>query len=382
MTVTDQIKILDKKIKQNESQYDLDRKVAEISALPSKNLDKYEYLTDEDLGLKPSTVEQTKSEYSPLGKIFNEGLSEEDKKEGLLKKLKNIEDKNEELLKIKNKTENIKEVTDFFREPLTPEAKALIEEIAVIQKDVDYIKLILRAGKKVTYEFSDYKTFNELFRDLYYKNMTMNDAEMKQKKFNTIRAALNNYFPKVSKYIEAKNSLIDNAKNFYERRENIIEGFKEGIFPIKPDDEFEQQTSKKPIKTDANAFNEWINKEETDINKELFKRHFNFRKPSSMLKDLCQINDKEKNNKLLSVINSGLKDLKKEIKEMSHEEREIVKPDKIVKIVEEIIKFSKQIQQGKGLKILTPSQMLSRLPISLAQLEAGNNSEKLKTLYR
>ena len=77
-----------------------------------------------------------------------------------------------------------------------------------------------------------------------------------------------------------------------------------------------------------------------------------------MLKDLYQINDKEKNNKLLSVINSGLKDLKKEIKKMSHEEREIEKPDKIVKIVEEIIKFSKQIQQGKGLKILTPSQML------------------------
>ena len=212
--------------------------------------------------------------------------------------------------------------------------------------------------------------------------MTINDAEMRQNKFNSKREALDSYSPKDKKYNEAKNSLINNAKNFYEGRKKIIEGFKEGIFPIKPDDEFEQQTSKKPIKTDANAFNEWINKEETDINKELFKRHFNFRKPSSMLKDLSQINDKEKNNKLLSVINSGLKDLKKEIKEMSHEEREIVKPDKIVKIVEEIIKFSKQIQQGKGLKILTPSQMLSRLPISLAQLEAGNNSEKLKTLYR
>ena len=106
MTVTDQIKILNRKIKQNEAQYDLDRKAAEISALSSKNLDKYEYLTGEDLGLKPSTVEQAKFEYSPLGKIFNKGLSEEDKKEGLLKKLKNIEDKNEQLLEIKNKTEN------------------------------------------------------------------------------------------------------------------------------------------------------------------------------------------------------------------------------------------------------------------------------------
>ena len=86
MTVTDQIKILDRKIMQNESQYYLDRKAAKMSALFSNNLEKYEYLTGEDLGLKPSTVEQTTFEYSPLGKIFNKGLEkEEDKKEGLLR---------------------------------------------------------------------------------------------------------------------------------------------------------------------------------------------------------------------------------------------------------------------------------------------------------
>ena len=62
---------------------------------------------------------------------------------------------------------------------------------------------------------------------------------------------------------------------------------------------------------------------------------------------------------------------------MSQEEREIEKLDKIVEIVEEIFNFNKQNQEGKVLKILTPNQMLSRLPISLAQLEAGNNSEKL-----
>ena len=61
--ITDQIKILNKKILQNEAQYDLDRKAAKISALSSNNLDKYEYLTDEDLGLKPSTIEQGKFEY-------------------------------------------------------------------------------------------------------------------------------------------------------------------------------------------------------------------------------------------------------------------------------------------------------------------------------
>ena len=80
MTITDRIKILDRKIMQNEAQYDLDRKAAKISPLPSNNLDKYEYLTGEDLALKPSTVEQAKFEYSPLGKIFNKGFSKDDKK--------------------------------------------------------------------------------------------------------------------------------------------------------------------------------------------------------------------------------------------------------------------------------------------------------------
>ena len=99
MTVTNQIKILDKQIMQNEAQYDLHRKAAKISVLSSNNLEKYEYLTGEDLGLKPSTIEQAKFEYSPLGRTVNKGLDKDDQKEGLFKRLKNIEDKNEEQLK-------------------------------------------------------------------------------------------------------------------------------------------------------------------------------------------------------------------------------------------------------------------------------------------
>ena len=71
---------------QNAAEYDLDRKAANISALSSNNLDKYEYLTGEDLGLKPNTIEQARFEYSPLGKIFNKGLDKDDEKEGLFKK--------------------------------------------------------------------------------------------------------------------------------------------------------------------------------------------------------------------------------------------------------------------------------------------------------
>ena len=91
MTTTDQIKILNRNIMQNETQYYLTKKAAKISALSSNNLDKHEYLTGEDLGLQPSTVEQAKFGYSPLGKIFNRGLDKDDQKEGLFKRQKNIE---------------------------------------------------------------------------------------------------------------------------------------------------------------------------------------------------------------------------------------------------------------------------------------------------
>ena len=141
-------------------------------------------------------------------------------------------------------------------------------------------------------------------------------------------------------------------------------------------------------KQDKKPFNpkeviEWmINREKLPINNELFKKHFKFQNPIVMYKVLYGTSDKEKNSKLVNIFNSGLKDLEEEIKEMSEEEREIEKPYNIVKVVKKIIEIDKINQQRKGLKILTPNQMFSRLPITLAQLKAGNNSEKLKKEIR
>ena len=89
MTGADQIIILDRKIMQNETQYDLDRKATKISELSSNNLGKYEYMTSEDLGLKPSTIGQANFEYSPMDTIFNKALDKDDQKEGF-RRLKNI----------------------------------------------------------------------------------------------------------------------------------------------------------------------------------------------------------------------------------------------------------------------------------------------------
>ena len=88
MTVKDQIRILDNKIRQNQADYDLYRQIAGISALSSGDLNKYEYLTNKDLGCKPDPIQKAKFEYSPLGQVFNKGLDKNEKQKGLLKRLK------------------------------------------------------------------------------------------------------------------------------------------------------------------------------------------------------------------------------------------------------------------------------------------------------
>ena len=130
------------------------------------------------------------------------------------KKDKN-EDKNEQkLITTTNKTENVKEITDSFKESLSPKARALVEEIKIIQKDVDYRKLKITGGNKIMYDFSNYKTFSELFTRVYHKKMTIDKAEMKQEEFYSVLDILYNYTPRAQKYIEERNKLLDNAKNF------------------------------------------------------------------------------------------------------------------------------------------------------------------------
>ena len=113
MTAKDQLKILDNKIRQNQADYDLYRKNAKISALSSGKLDKYEYLTSEDLGCRPDFVQKAKFKYSPLGQVFNKGLKADEKSEGLLKRLKDIEDKTDnQLIAIENNIGNQPAIND------------------------------------------------------------------------------------------------------------------------------------------------------------------------------------------------------------------------------------------------------------------------------
>ena len=99
-------------------------------------------------------------------------------------------------------------------------------------------------------------------------------------------------------------------------------------------------------------------------------------------KKLFAIKDKKKNNDFVEEIKNRWSELKDKIEKMSRNERENKRLDQILEIVKDILSFNKQNQEGTGLKVLTPNQILSRLPITLAQLKARNNSEKLKNEIR
>ena len=218
------------------------------------------------------------------------------------------------------------------------------------------------------------------------------------RKYHKKFISLNNLVPRTENNKQLKQEVLINAgdicnelyyiyRNKYNKKINSLDTNNKLKLDYKKlrltdDYQYPSEEEQEETKTDMNKFSKYIAEEETDVNEELFKRHFDFQRPSDIFNSLNNINDIKKNNKLVDVIISGLKDLKKETKEMSEEEKENEKPDKILKIVREILKFNKQNQEGKGIKILTPNQMLSRLPIPLAQLKAGNNSEKFTNEIR
>ena len=160
-------------------------------------MEKYEYLTGEDLGYKPDIIQKAKFEYSPLGKVFNKGLNESDKKEGLLERLKSIEDKDEEqfkaikeegekqLLILAKKTGQIDDFKNiFFKNKLNPVIKKIYAEIKEQGKKIDYTKLVCIGSHKHQYNFTiflDLKTFAE---SLYNSSLPLKDRITRLEYYN------------------------------------------------------------------------------------------------------------------------------------------------------------------------------------------------------
>ena len=258
MTRKEQIKILDKKIKTNERNYDLDRINAEISAYSSGDLSKYEYLTKKDLRYKPDAVEKVKFEYSPIGKVFTDGLPKEDKskKVGLVKRLKNIEDSLVEVddndnkvgifriikdikdkgIKIDNDDEAITEIRERIKELIDDGAKLnnfnemkeeimehiknLKEQGINVRVDEDQIndlinKIFDKKDEKNKYIDSE---IDEFLKDYGDKNININYDKNKNK-FNTEEITkslkkLHNKLINFSEFNEEFNKFMDNVIKF------------------------------------------------------------------------------------------------------------------------------------------------------------------------
>ena len=119
------------------------------------------------------------------------------------------------------------------------------------------------------------------------------------------------------------------------------------------------------------------------ISPKLFREYFEYLSPGDMYKNLNKTMGLEENKAQVNAIKDRLAKLMEAVKlSPTSNAKKIRNRNNMLEIVERILQFNRLNQSGEGLKILTPNQTFSRLPISLAQLNAANNSEKLKNEIR
>ena len=256
MTIEDQIK--DEKL-----QYDINREATKISALSSGKLDKYEYLTGEEIlpSNQQQLIQQAKFNYSPLGKaIDKQRKTIEDQGEKQLVALESLKDSDKKLPPIKGfiPTEN-----------LNPEIINEIKKIEEIEKKVDRNKMVYKGTNK-TYDFRNFKTIRTFDNEIRNNVISLDTANMEQANLLSYISDFMKTKPRDSEKRRLRADVLNSVTGVVQGREVILTAFKSGIFQV-----------------------------------------------------------------------------------------------------------SKKSQEGEGVKILTPNQMLKRLPIALAQVKAGNNSESL-----
>ena len=350
MNRKEQNKILNDKINANKRQYDLDRTNAEISAYSSGDLPKYEYLTKKDLGYKPNAFEQDIFEYSPLGKVFIDRLDKSDKKEGILKRLKDIEDKsNIQLLALRD----INRLT--IKGKYNGGYKSRDDDGDDDDDDDD-------DDTKRSYEIivESYKNNEIVYKDIKNELNKINKAiEIYEKNKESL------------KKIPGFKDRINENKKFT----NVLKKVIDDIIKIKLDRNHLSPELKENIDLS------WINDPKifNKINQDVTDRRFKDKKWFELLSIqsfLDKINDEYINNK---------KDALKKFKDVKN----IVKTEGLKDIAKELEHSifgydneNKEESSGSRLKILTNKQMLNRLPILLAQIQAGNNSKLLKNEIR
>ena len=295
-------------------------------------------MTGEDLGYRPDPIQKAKFEYSPLGQVFNKGLTTDEKSEDLLKRLKNIEDKTDnQLIAIEYNIGNQPAIKDGINNQPPPMKGQKISdtkkfkfrdangnEIKELNYLVDYIDNNIEKyieGKKFSiqtrstkdgkpiykdYNFSDYTSLWSFVKKVFEGKLSTKEARKQQNAIEKKIKELNNRLnyigpgkkinPSTRKTLE---DLLSNAKNLYIIRENII--------------------------------NEMFNTEDEKLDIAIGGDDH---RRKSVIEAISKLGDKEEQ------------------------------------------------ETGKGLKIMTSRQMITRLPILLPQKQAGNNSQKLNNEIR
>ena len=315
---------------------------AEISAYSSGDLPKYEYLTTKDLGYKPDAVEKVKFAYSPIGKVFTGGLAKEDKskKVGLFKRLKNIEDN---LVEVDNNDNKV----GIFR----------------------IIKDIKDRGIKIDNDDEAVREIRERIKELIDDGI------------------------KVNNFDEMKKEIIDHVKKLKEQGADIkvdedqINDLVNKIFN-KTYGKYERKTY---VESETDNFLEKYGDKNISISYDNNKNKFNTEEITKSLKKLCnKLIDvkefKEEYNKFIdNIVKFEYFKSTKEEGSISPNRKKMRRYARDLKDIADLYNIkldSDTSKSGKGLKILTNKQMLIRLPILLAQIEAGNNSIKLKNEAR
>ena len=200
MTINDQIRY--KKL-----QYDINRKIAKISALSSGNIQKYEYLTGENIlpANQQQIIEQAKFTYSPLGKAFE-------------KQIKTIEDQDKKQVDALNtlKSNNQLTIEDVIPKNAlnNDEAKKELDKIKEIEKNVDRENSIYETVE-YTYSFKNFQTIKTFGRDIYEGKITIKEADEYQ--VNLLTEILNfreNTKPRIKEKKNKNKIVLDNLHNF------------------------------------------------------------------------------------------------------------------------------------------------------------------------
>ena len=217
MTIEDQIK--DEKL-----QYDINREAAKISALSSGKIDKYEYLTGEEILLsnQQQIIQQAKFNYSPLGKAFEKQIKTiEDQGEKQVVALESLMDPNKKLTSIK----------DFIpTENLNPEIINEIKRTEEIEKQIDRNKMVYKGTNK-TYDFRNFKTIRAFGNEIRNNVISFDTANIEQANLlSHIHDFTRKTKPRDPKQRKLRSDVLDSVSALVKGREMVLTAFRRRIF--------------------------------------------------------------------------------------------------------------------------------------------------------